>query len=171
MNQQILHLKPAITNVFGQLESLLQKLTDEQYCRPSHVLFSASIGQHVRHIIELFIELEKGYQSGLVNYEKRKRDYRIETERTIAAGLLSDILNTVEKTDKSLRLEAGFDNNSNDVIYFETNYYRELAYNIEHSTHHMALIRVGVNNLPAISLDDNFGIASATIKYRQACVQ
>jgi hypothetical protein len=33
------------------------------------------------------------------------------------------------------------------------------------------LIRVGVNDLPALLLDDNFGIASATVKYRQACVQ
>jgi len=171
MNQQILHLKLAIANVFGQLNGLLQELTDEQYSMPSNVLFNASIGQHVRHIIELFIELEKGYQSGLVNYEKRKRDYRIETQRNVAAELFHEILNTVEKTNKPLQLEAGFNNNSNDLIYSDTNYYRELAYNIEHSIHHMALIRVGVNDLPDLLLDDNFGIATATIKYRQACVQ
>jgi hypothetical protein len=171
MNRSILHLKAAIANVFEQVDGLLYALTAEQYRMPSKILFNASIGQHVRHIIELFIELDNGYQSGTVNYEKRKRDYRIETDKAVAAAFLTAILNTVERNNKQLVLEAGFSNNAEDMIHSDTNYYRELAYNIEHSIHHMALIRVGVNELSNIPLDENFGIASATIKYRSACVQ
>ena len=171
MNKQIVHLTEAIKNVFGQVENVLYDLTDEEYSMQSNILFNATIGQHVRHVIELFAELNKGYESGLVNYEKRKRDYKIETDKHFAASLLKDILNNVEKEDKSLLLEAGLNGDAEEVINISTNYYRELAYNIEHTIHHMALIRVGVNELSSVRVDDNFGIASATIKYRKACVQ
>ncbi|MEO6733550.1 MAG: hypothetical protein ABIN01_20165 [Ferruginibacter sp.] len=171
MNREILHLKEAIKNVFEQIDALLYDLSDEEYSMPSGILFNATIGQHVRHVIELFIELDKGYKSGLVNYENRKRDYRIETDKYFAASLLNEILNSVEREDRALILEAGFNGNTEDVIHMNTNYYRELAYNIEHTIHHMALIRVGVNELSAVTVDDNFGIASGTIKYRKACAQ
>ena len=70
-------LKQPIQKVFVQLSESLHQLTDAEYSQPSKILFNASIGQHVRHIIELFLCLEKGYENGVVNYEKRKRDYKI----------------------------------------------------------------------------------------------
>ncbi|MFT3678889.1 MAG: hypothetical protein QM791_01375 [Ferruginibacter sp.] len=171
MNKEPVHLKEAIQKVFAQLGLVLNELSDEVYCKPSNHLFKATIGQHVRHIIELFIELDKGYETGLVNYEKRKRDYRIETNRFFAASLLDELLNTFNRMDKQLMLEAGFTADKDDIIHIHTNYYRELAYNIEHTIHHMALIRVGINELSTIEMDENFGIASATVKYRKACAQ
>ncbi len=170
MNKDAVHLNESIKHVFEQLSQVLHQLSDEEYCKPGNIL-NASIGQHIRHIIELFIELNNGYECGVVNYEKRKRDYRIETEKNFAASLMESILDTVNKEDKMLLLQAGFNSDSKDTIVVNTNYYRELAYNIEHTIHHMALIRVGVHELSAVEVDSNFGIASATIKYRKACVQ
>jgi hypothetical protein len=171
MNPEVLHLKEAIKNVFGQIDTVLHSLSGEEYSRQSNLLFKATIGQHVRHIIELFVELDKGYESGTVNYEKRKRDNKIETDKYFASLLLEDIINKVGKKDKTLVLETGFTNLAEDVICMNTNYYRELAYNIEHTIHHIALIRVGINELSTITADENFGVAPATIKYRKACVQ
>ena len=71
-----MQIQNAIQNVFVQLSESIKLLTDKEYTQTSNILFNATIGQHVRHIIELFIELEKGYISGTVNYEKRQRDYR-----------------------------------------------------------------------------------------------
>ncbi|MBL0358025.1 MAG: DinB family protein [Chitinophagaceae bacterium] len=171
MNQPVLHFKSSISSAFKQVSSVMLALSDEQYSMPGNNLFGATIGQHVRHIIELFMELENGYGTGVVNYEKRKRDYRIETDRSFAASLLTFILNAVEKENKVLMLEAGFNDNTEEQVLLHTNYYRELAYNLEHTIHHMALIRVGVNELSAVKVDQDFGIAPATIKYRKACVQ
>ena len=69
-----MQLQQSIQNVFVQISESLEQLTCEQYCKPSKILFGATIGQHVRHIIELFICLDNGYGTGVVNYEKRKRD-------------------------------------------------------------------------------------------------
>jgi hypothetical protein len=166
-----MQLQKAIGNVFVQLSESIHQLSDEQYKQPSNILFNATIGQHVRHIIELFICLNQGYETGVINYEKRKRDYRIETERELAIELLHSIYTTINKPDKNIMLEVSYDEHSNDTIVIHTNYYREIAYNLEHTVHHMALIRVGINEVSAIELPSGYGVASSTIKYRQTCAQ
>lgn len=166
-----MQLQQAINNVFVQLSDTLEQLSTEQYRQPSKILFNATIGQHTRHIIELFMELDKGYESGIVNYEKRKRDYLIETDKSFAASLLHKIYSGLNKPDKELILESNYDEHSDEVIAIKSNYYREVIYNLEHTVHHMALIRVGVTEVSSIELPEGFGVASSTIKYRKACAQ
>ena len=57
-------LKQSIQQVFVQLSQTLNELSNDEYRQPSKVLLNATIGQHVRHIIELFQCLEKGYDDG-----------------------------------------------------------------------------------------------------------
>jgi hypothetical protein len=56
-------------------------------------------------------------------------------------------------------------------IRIQSNYYRELLYNLEHCIHHQALIKVAVLQLENISVNENFGVARSTIEYRKQCVQ
>lgn len=163
-------LKQPILNVFTQISEALQQLTDEEYSRPSEILFTATIGQHVRHIIELFLCLENGYDEGTVNYEKRKRDYRIETDRLFACSLFQDIYSRLPKPNKEIKLEAE-DYDDDATVSVPSNYYREIAYNLEHTIHHMALIRVGVSEVSSVSLPKSFGVAYSTLKFRQQCAQ
>ena len=160
-----------IEDVFNQLADSLERLTAKEYSQPSKILFQATIGQHVRHIIELYVCLYNGYETGTVNYENRKRDLRIETDKDMAIDLMKMISNNIDKTDKDLWLESNYDEQSDDTIIVKTNYFRELLYNLEHTVHHMALIRVGINDISAITIHEGFGVASSTIKYRKTCAQ
>ena len=166
-----MQLQQSIQNVFVQISESLEQLTCEQYCKPSKILFGATIGQHVRHIIELFICLDNGYTTGVVNYEKRKRDLRFENDKDIAKELLHLIYKKLDKSDKELLFEAGYDDESTETITITTNYYREILYNLEHTVHHMALIRVGINEVSNIALPEDFGVASSTMKYRKTIHQ
>ena len=166
-----MQLQQAVNNIFVQLTDTLVQLTEQEYCKPCTTLFNNTVGQHVRHIIELFQCLEKGYENGLVNYEKRKRDTAIETDKILAGRLLLEIHTGLTKDNKGLKLEASYDDHSNEPITLETNYFREIAYNLEHTIHHMALIRVGINEITSIELPEDFGVASSTVKYRKQCVQ
>jgi hypothetical protein len=119
----------------------------------------------------LFIELYKGYEPAVVNYENRKRDHHIETNRQLASQLLDEIVVNLEKENKDIQMQACFSNQAEAPLLIQTNYYRELAYNIEHSIHHMALIRIAVNALHTMEIDENFGVAAATVKFRNTCAQ
>jgi hypothetical protein len=166
-----MQLQQAVNNVFVQLSATLDQLSQEQYVQPCQTLLNATIGQHLRHIIELFQCLENGYDEGLVNYEKRKRDVTIETRKDLASTLLSEIHRGLDRPNKVLDLEACYEEDAENPIIIATNFYREIAYNLEHTIHHMALIRVGISEVADISLPAEFGIASSTIKYRKECAQ
>jgi hypothetical protein len=166
-----MHLQQSIQSVFVQITESLEQLSCEQYSKPSKILSGATIGQHVRHIIELFICLEQGYANGEINYEKRKRDYVIETNKDLAVSLLKSVYLSLDKANRDLILQAGYNDHTEETIAIPTNYFREIVYNLEHTVHHMALIRVGINEVANIQLPDSFGVASSTIKYRQACAQ
>ncbi|OQP41057.1 hypothetical protein A4H97_15785 [Niastella yeongjuensis] len=166
-----MQLQQAVNTIFVQLADSLSQLSPPQYSQSCATLFNNTIGQHVRHIIELFQCLENGYESGTVNYEKRKRDTLLETDKELAGRLLLDVHRGLNKPNKTLTLEASYDEHVTDSIAIDTNYFREIAYNLEHTIHHMALIRVGITEITNIQLPDNFGVASSTIKYRKQCAQ
>ncbi|MBO9201628.1 MULTISPECIES: hypothetical protein [Niastella] len=166
-----MQLQQAVNTIFVQLADSLSQLSQPQYSQSCSTLFNNTIGQHVRHIIELFQCLENGYESGTVNYEKRKRDTLLETDKGLAGTLLLEIHRGLNKPNKTLTLEASYDEHVTESIAIDTNYFREIAYNLEHTIHHMALIRVGITEITNIHLPDNFGVASSTIKYRNQCAQ
>ena len=164
-------LQQPITFLFTQLRDVLKNLADQQYSLPSVILSGATIGQHLRHTIEFYQELYKGYETGSVNYDKRQRDYRIETERHFALQKIDDIIKNLYKPDKSLLLVASLSTGYNKQLEFQTNYNRELLYNLEHTVHHMALIRIGIEEISTMQLPPNFGVAESTIQSGKLCAQ
>jgi hypothetical protein len=166
-----MELQKAVRKVFLQLSDSLDQLGEDQYDYPCKNLSGNTIGQHVRHIIEMFQCLEEGYPGGEVDYEKRNRDKRIETDKTFATGLLRDIIHQISKENKPLFMLTYYDDLQAEPENISTNYFREIAYNLEHTIHHMALIRIGLREIGDIPVDDSYGVASSTIKYRQQCAQ
>jgi len=166
-----MQLQSAVSQAFVQLIDSVEQLTEEQFCEGIGVLHGNTIGQHVRHIIELFQCLELGYLSGEVDYASRKRDPLIETEPRLAITLLLNISSGLNKENRDLTLVSEFDQESQEQIRLQTNYFREIAYNLEHTIHHMALIRIGIDAISSISLSDDFGVASSTLKHRRQCAQ
>lgn len=162
-----------IQELFGQIDHTLTLLNNEVYSKPSKLLYNASIGQHLRHIIELFIELNNGYETGTVNYELRKRSYQIETDAHFASDQINALLKKIIKPDKPLLLATDYTKTATDTITVQTNYYRELIYNLEHTVHHMALMRVAINEFTNIELEASYGMAVSTLKHKGtiACVQ
>jgi hypothetical protein len=164
-------LKEPISNILNQLQYVINQLTNDQYTQPVKVLSGSTIGQHTRHILEFFIELNKGYESGLIDYDKRVRNRAIETDRDFTVLTIQEIDENLVKPDRDLLMQAGYENDHTYLMPVYTNYFRELVYNLEHAVHHMALIRIGVNAITDIVVPEEFGVASSTIKYRKSCAQ
>jgi allophanate hydrolase subunit 1 len=162
---------PHTETLFAQMDSLLQQLTPEAYQQPLPVLHGSSIGQHLRHVIEFFEELEKGYESGIIDYDQRQRNLIIETDKAYADAYLRRLLSTLNKKDKSLELVVSYLPDAAQSINIPTTYYREWVYNIEHTIHHMALIKTGVHQLEGVALPSAFGIAVSTQRAQNKCAQ
>ena len=134
-------LVPSIQKTLKELSDLLSHLTKDDFSCPCHGLSNATIGAHNRHIIELFQCLENQYESGVVNYDSRKRDYAIQTCTETAKSAIETIKSNLEKPNKNLLLHQVIDG---ETLEIESNYNRELLYNLEHCIHHQALIKVAV---------------------------
>lgn len=159
MNRQ---LTESMEAALMQIGEMLDGLTDAQYQRRLPVLSGASIGEHVRHVIEFFVELEKGYGTGVVNYDARRRDKSIEQHRDVAREKLRRILSNLSRENKVLLLL------SDPGVRVTTNYERELIYNLEHTVHHMALLKIGIGAFTSFRLPEDFGVAGSTLRYRQS---
>ncbi|WP_264566612.1 DinB family protein [Flavobacterium sp. N3904] len=161
-------LIPSINNSLDELIELLNQLSQGEYSKSCFELSGASIGEHTRHIIEMFQCLNRNYDSGIVNYDKRERNVLIETNTDFAIQMILDIKNSISKDNKNIELQQIIDGNA---VHIQSNYYRELLYNLEHCIHHQALIKVAILKCESIVVDDNFGVARSTIEYRKQCVQ
>lgn len=158
----------SINKTLRELELLLIQLSNDDFTFPCKGLSNSTIGEHTRHIIEMFQCLENQFESGIVNYDKRNRDYRIQTDTDFALKCITDIKNQLDKENKILVLQQIVDG---EELKIESNYFRELLYNLEHCIHHQALIKVGILQLDTIVVDENFGVARSTIEYRNQCAQ
>jgi hypothetical protein len=158
----------SIKDNFTQITQILTQLDNSAYIFPHPELSNATIGEHTRHIIEMYQSLLKSYASGVVNYDKRERNFQIQTNVDFALNEIQNLQNSLNLDNKELTIEQG-----TSEVYFQvkTNYFRELLYNLEHSIHHLALIKVALLKNPEITICQNFGIAKSTIEYRKQCAQ
>jgi len=165
-----MNLNETIDQLFNQLEGLILKVDDQQYVQKLEVLSGSTIGQHLRHIMEFFVCLHDGYEKGLINYDKRERDIMLETNRSCAINLIHALREEVTRKDpmQQLRMEVCYSLSESVLpIMVATTYERELIYNIEHTVHHMALIKIGVKAFAEnIELPSGFGVAVSTIKHQ-----
>jgi hypothetical protein len=161
-------LIPSINNSLDELIDLLEQLSEEEYSKSCFELSGASIGEHTRHIVEMFQCLNLNYDLGIVNYDKRERNALIQTKADFAVQMILDIKNSIEKENKKLELQQMIDGTA---INIQSNYYRELLYNLEHCIHHQALIKVAILKCENVAVNENFGVARSTIEYRNQCAQ
>lgn len=159
----------ACSLVIEQGLGLLNTIQSTDYTNSISVAYNASIGAHMRHCLEHFEELISGFETSLVDYDKRKRDRRVETELEFAkakARSLIDELNRFERMDYEAevdvrcRVMAGKDGSP--VV--KSTLAREAMYAVAHAIHHFALIKV-LCELLHVSVPEGFGVAPSTLHY------
>lgn len=157
-------------SILSQLALLVDQIEENDFCKPCPTLGNSSIGQHLRHTLEFFLCLESGCESGVVNYDNRAHDKLIESDKYIAASTLARIQDFVGNRihDFNLKLEVSYEVNGDETQVMDTNYFRELTYNIEHAVHHMAIMKIGIREVASyVNLPSDFGIAASTIRYNE----
>jgi uncharacterized damage-inducible protein DinB len=167
-----MNLSQACANTLSQLADLVNQIEETDFVKPSDALGNSTIGQHLRHTLEFFICFENGFESGVINYDKRAHDKLIESDKFIALSAITRISDFISSLkEKSLKLEVGYDLYADDYITIDTTATRELVYNIEHAVHHMAIMKIGIREVARyVTLPSDFGIAASTVRHKEKTI-
>jgi hypothetical protein len=165
-----MNLRENAVHCLTDLKIVIENLSDVYFCLSSDLLFGSTIGQHCRHIIEFYQCLETQSKNGFVNYDLRKRQPEIENFRIKAIETIEHLVNWLSgvKTDFDLKLIV----NQSSIEGFQeeigSSLYREIAFNIEHAIHHMAILKIGIFSVcPDFEFPENFGVAPSTVRHYQ----
>jgi uncharacterized damage-inducible protein DinB len=153
-----------------ELRQLLVAIDPIIYAQNLSLLSNASVGQHVRHILEFYGCVINRKVPKIISYDQRERSVSIENDPSIACRFIEGLQSRLQRitADQPLLLTSDFSFNGNQSESLSTSLYRELAYTLEHSIHHKAFIKVGLLLCGYEHLIDSyFGIAQSTIRNRQ----
>jgi uncharacterized damage-inducible protein DinB len=157
-------------HILNQLKDLATQLSDEEFSAELDLLQANSVGKHMRHIVEFFDLLVHSDHSTPINYDQRKHDPILEADRSKMIAKIEAIQELLQSIEmgSDLELELSYTDSGSDTVVLRSSVDRELAYNIEHAIHHMAIMKMAlVTVFPRIRLDNSFGIAYSTMRYQK----
>lgn len=155
------------------IKELLLQLEDKHYTFQSNFLYGASIGQHLRHILEFYERIFTLNKCGIINYSKRERKKHLEYYHVVAIEFIDNLCHIIQNSEDKDRLLILNDDSIEGEKMIITSFEREVFYCLEHSIHHQVLIKVCLKeqNLEAL-VEPDFGVAYSTIQYQNSlCVQ
>jgi uncharacterized damage-inducible protein DinB len=148
------------------LHQVISQLNDEEYSTPLTILSNSSIGMHTRHILEFYSCLfENGTE---INYDKRQRNLAVQSSIEKCEEMLLQIVQKISTlSDDKLMEKVTLTNDEEESLPVQSCLARELQYNVEHTIHHSALLKIGIISLKNdIEMPETFGVAPSTLKYQ-----
>jgi hypothetical protein len=168
MNNLISSIKQTLT----ELNSVVTLLDDKLFSKSLTIFSGSSVGMHARHIIEFYQCLLFQSSNGqLINYDKRERDLLLQSNLDYFTHTVNNLIIKLEELNKTkwdtpLSITNDCEHGHADII--SSNLARELHYNLEHTIHHAAFIKIGVLTLmPDAELPKTFGIAPSTLRHQK----
>lgn len=157
-------------SILNQLIDLIRTMDKDDYTNQLDLLNQSTIGQHVRHIIEFYIEFEKGYEHGTITYDNRTRNLEFEVNQDLVIQEFQNIIKRLNNynLDKQLLLESNHGLTTCDAVKSKTSCRREIVYILDHAVHHLAIIKIAIQGtFNHIKLNTNLGVAPSTLRNNQ----
>ncbi|MEM7357760.1 MAG: DinB family protein [Pseudomonadota bacterium] len=158
------------TNIKGLNEGLelVQLLNGEQFQQRYKPAFESTVGAHFRHLLEHYRCFLEQLEGGVICYDDRERDDRLERDREYALACISDILQQLQLLDMDLFDRPYTIKDCQAMTEVATSLERELLFLQSHTVHHYALIAAMTRGL-GVRPNADFGVAIATQKHRDDC--
>src|SRR5688500_9702376 len=121
-------LSEAASETLSQLAVVVDRILPQDFSRPSKALGGSTIGQHIRHTLEFFTCLQRGYENGTVNYDERAHDHHIQNDKEIALGSLNAMRAFISnlEDDRALSLQVSYDSGGSEFHTVKTSLMREV---------------------------------------------
>lgn len=155
--------------VLRQGLALIAQLDAALYGDPRACRTGATIGAHFRHVLDHFTAFFVGLDEGLIEYERRDRDVRIERDAAFASEVARATLDALDglrdAPDRPIAIvcRVGARAEQPDVRT-QSSIRRELQFLLSHTVHHYALIAAELR-VRGQTVPEGFGVAPSTLGY------
>ncbi len=157
-------------HLLRQAQSLLAPISDRIYKDSPAGFAPHRVGSHLRHVLEFYECFLDGVETGHVDYDARKRDEAVGTNRNEAIARIQKIVERLQNCP-ALRGEMliwvrAEDSTLEDVQdqYLTSSPARELQVLSSHTIHHFALVAMTLRG-HGVAVDPDFGMAPSTLRY------
>ncbi|PVZ69691.1 DinB family protein [Pelagibaculum spongiae] len=155
-----------------QLSEFIEKLSEQDYQYTGSSLFESSIGQHLRHILDLYMAMMHPLQNGLIDYDVRRRGIPLETDKSVGLLELQQTRNWLETlTEQTLfepiEVKSEVMLSSTQSIQVTSTLGRELCFTSSHLVHHLAIM-AAIARLIGHQVDSAIGQAPTTASFNRS---
>jgi uncharacterized damage-inducible protein DinB len=162
----------ALEEVLLQGRTLLCTLGSQAYARSLDEPSGASLGAHYRHVLDHFLCLLEGIQTGQINYDQRQRSPELESSVPAALRATDRLLQQFRQlpTDMLQRpctVVYSVAYGESDTVAVASNLAREIMFCVGHAIHHYAILKLLCAGM-AVELPYEFGVAPSTLRYQEA---
>jgi len=155
-----------------QAVALLEQIGDDAYAERHPKFFNASVGGHIRHNLDHYLNFFSGLPQGRIDYETRARDPRSEVEIRYALAQMADIISGLDALGESdldvpctVRVNADSDDQDDPAHWSGSTVRRELQFLLGHAIHHHAQIAAMCRDT-GVEPSQDFGMAPSTVRYK-----
>jgi len=157
MNKSLQHS----LHILERIEDMLHGIGEENYCRRHVHSFDATVGEHVRHVIEFYQLYIQSSEAQVLDYNNRERNTVLENDPNAAIAAitkireeLTELVETKGDGDISVISDSGAVCSSSRA--------RELEFLGGHTIHHNAII-VSMCESMSVSVDSEMAFAPSTL--------
>jgi hypothetical protein len=134
--------------------------------------FADAVGPHLRHVLEHYEELLDGLDRRVLEYDRRRRDRRVEADTSFARARFVAVIDSLERflneppvsDELAVMLCGGVAGEEQFVS--RSSLARELLFVASHAIHHYAILKPALIERGYAAAAD-FGKAPATIHYER----
>ena len=150
---------------------LLAAIDDATYRKEVEIAYDGTLGGHMRHNLDHYLNFLDGLDTGEIDYESRQRDHSIESDRHCAIERCHEICSQLANLSESgrdiellVRLEG--EDPDDRTRWAGSSISRELEFLLSHTIHHYALASI-MCRLLGVNLSRDFGVAPSTLRHRR----
>ncbi|GAB4385814.1 MAG: hypothetical protein Kow0022_13080 [Phycisphaerales bacterium] len=156
--------------MLAQCASFIECVPTETFARESDRVRGGTIGKHVRHTLDHYRAILDGFeQSAVVDYDHRRRNVPIESDRRLALEAVAEIRQRIRMLDADalsarvrIRVMLAADGSEAEL---DSTLARELAFASHHAIHHNALMKAIAAEFE-IDTPPEFGVAPSTLNFQ-----
>lgn len=149
---------------------MIKELPADKYNHVAKPYFQSCLGKHMRHILDHYLCFVRDLDSGVIDYDQRKRDSQLETDRDHVLIVITEIIEALNglsnREDVSVKVLLCSDTDVPQGEATQSTVRRELQFLQGHTVHHHALIGAMLK-FYGMDTAREFGVAASTLVHEE----